>query len=131
MLWSVHLPHDDGGGPVAFAGESSILTSVGVFPQQASCLRMRRAKKYLASFILLSEPKSSTHTRSKDKNKVVFAGKPQEFILLIDQHFADTFRLGCSNHVSTEHLFRQARSPPLEEETHPTNSTEAHQDLHY
>ena len=64
MLWSVHLPHDDGGGPVAFAGESSILTSVGVFPQQASCLRMRRAKKYLASFILLGTSKNAENAIS-------------------------------------------------------------------
>jgi hypothetical protein len=130
VLLSVHLPHDDGGGPAAFAEETSVPTIiVGVFILGSLCLRILRATKHLANFILPSEQPNSTHILSENKFKAAFAEVVNQDILLVGQQFTCTFRVGDRNHA-VQYFFRKNRSPPFEAKTPITSGTKVHQDVY-
>ncbi|MDB9524385.1 hypothetical protein PN498_00170 [Oscillatoria sp. CS-180] len=60
VLESRHIPHDDGGGPAAFAGEIPFPTAVGVFVPGYFPLRMYWDKKYFVDPTSLSEKRISS-----------------------------------------------------------------------
>jgi hypothetical protein len=130
VLWSVHLPHDRGGDPAAFAEETSVPTIVGVFMAEGPYLRMLWVTKYLASFILSSGQPNLNRRLSKNKTKAAFADEFEKTILLVNQQLTHTFRFGAIEYA-VEPFFRQTRSPPLEKKTPTKSDAKIHQDCYH
>uniref|UniRef100_A0A8T6QU26 Uncharacterized protein n=1 Tax=Lyngbya confervoides BDU141951 TaxID=1574623 RepID=A0A8T6QU26_9CYAN len=129
VLWSVHLPHNRGGGPAAFAEETSLPTAVGVFISEGLYLRMLWATKHLANFILPSRQPNLNPRCSKNKTKAAFAEVHEKTLLLVSQQFNRTFRFGDLDNA-TEPFFQQTRSPPFGAKTPITSGTKVHQDVY-
>jgi hypothetical protein len=112
----VYLPHASGGGPAAFAEETSIPTSVGVLIPEALSLRMLQTTKHLANFSLLTKQQNLSLIFRDNKHKAAFAEELKRPILLVNQQFARTFRFGDLLDA-TEPFFWQTRPPPLKKKT--------------
>jgi hypothetical protein len=129
MLWSVHIPHGNGGGPAAFAEETSVLTIVGVLIPGGLRLQMLRVTKHLVNLILSSKQPNSTLIPRENKLKAVLAEEPSKDIFLVSHQFNRTFSFGDLDNA-TEPFFQQTRSPPFVAKTPITSGTKVHQEVY-